>query len=451
MAIKILRAKGPYFWLNSILVAIATFFTLPLFGHVSTLPFIYNYSFNYLGFLIAYTVPIILFSWAILTLDRSINRKLFFASGFIIFALEISVRILFADGSGGQNKFRKPVPYRMHSGLPNATYKIDSPGAHDEETIEDTLNALGFRGKLPPKNKMGEYRIIILGGSTVLNRQSTVEKSMAGKLEKHFRDDGFHQVKVYNWGVIAYVSGQELSLMLNEVTDYQPDLVIVYDGANDVQHRWSYDPRPGYPYNFLVYEEGMARMNNNIDVGDVIWGTLHSSKLLSLVFKRSLVFQILDYQRLREQVAYQTVEWEKAIVASYINNINKMCSVAHGFGFKIAVFLQPVVQFKAPLSEEEIMVSGNEPFQGFVRRLYDGISEEILVLKKRHEADSECGYYDFHEILSNRPEKIFKDYVHVTDSGRAIIVDQIYSELIDFLGSDLASVRSQGAKVPTVH
>ena len=365
-----------------------------------------------------------------------INRYIFFTTAFLILSLEISVRVIFEDGLGKQNTFRLPVPYRMHAGLPHAVYEFETLDAVDRVNAIDTLNVLGFRGRLPPHLKGGEYRIIMLGGSTVLNKLSTVDSSLPGQLEKHFRDDGFERVRVYNWGGIAYVSGQELSLLLNEVTNYDPDLVLVYDGANDICHRWWYDPRPGYPYNFLVYEEGMSRMGR-MSAGDIALAVLQKSRLLGILFPQSMIRQILGYEGLREKAGYGTAEWERAIVASYIGNIEKMCSLAHGFEFKLMVFLQPVIHLKRSLTEAERRMTKGEPFTNYTRRMYASVSEEFLRLNGRHEADALCRYVDFHLIFSDRPERTYDDYVHITDSSRAYIAEHMYSEVIEFLGDDL--------------
>ena len=43
----------------------------------------------------------------------------------------------------------------------------------------------------------------------------------------------------------------------------KPDLVIAYDGGNDLIQPWAYDPRPGYPFNFLTEEEAMSTLANS--------------------------------------------------------------------------------------------------------------------------------------------------------------------------------------------
>src|SRR5437899_12585594 len=119
-------------------------------------------------------------------------------------------------------------------------------------------HALVFRVTVPPPQKGNEYRIIVLGGSTAF-AGFPLSNSIAGQLESLFHQDGIETVRVYNWGVPGYISGQELSLLAHKVLD--PDLVIAYDGANDAFLPYFADPRPYYPFVFIEYEDRISELN----------------------------------------------------------------------------------------------------------------------------------------------------------------------------------------------
>ena len=105
LILRFFRAKGGYFWLNALWGALAVYLTLPLFGHVSTVPLLYHYSLKYLVYLLVHVLLITLFLAAIVAFDRRINRYIFFTTAFLILSLEISVRVIFEDGLGKQNTF----------------------------------------------------------------------------------------------------------------------------------------------------------------------------------------------------------------------------------------------------------------------------------------------------------------------------------------------------------
>ncbi len=46
----------------------------------------------------------------------------------------------------------------------------------------------------------------------------------------------------------------ELARLVFEALAYQPDLIVSYSGANDIILPLSADPRPGYPFNFMIRE-----------------------------------------------------------------------------------------------------------------------------------------------------------------------------------------------------
>lgn len=135
---------------------------------------------------------------------------------------------------------RKPEPYTMFKGKRNS--KI---------LPEESLNELGYRGSAPSATKgINEYRIIILGGSTVF----AGEPPITTLLQQQFEANGLSNIRIYNFGVVSSVSSQELARILFETVDLKPDLIAMYNGANDIWQNHLYDPRPGYPFNFIAYE-----------------------------------------------------------------------------------------------------------------------------------------------------------------------------------------------------
>lgn len=78
------------------------------------------------------------------------------------------------------------------------------------------LNDLGLRinGTFERAKKPGEFRVFVLGASTVFNG-APLANSIPGRLEALCHDSGLDSVAVYNCGVVSYVSGQELALLLH--------------------------------------------------------------------------------------------------------------------------------------------------------------------------------------------------------------------------------------------
>ena len=153
------------------------------------------------------------------------------------------------------------------------------------------------------------------------------------------------------------------------------------------------------------------------------------SKLVTTLFQRSLAAQIADLDSLRGEVGYLSPAWEQAVASAYLSNLSKMCAVAEGFHFKLAVFLQPMVFFKNPLTSKEGSLLGSEGFQQYVRDTYQGIRRRSEELNWDHKGDGRCYFWDISDIFSNYEAEVFWDFIHVDNAGNEFVTRQIYSRL----------------------
>jgi lysophospholipase L1-like esterase len=96
-------------------------------------------------------------------------------------------------------------------------------------------NALGYRGaEVAIPKPEGTYRIVALGGSTTygftgsnITYPSALEETLRGRLPEM-------RIEVVNAGVASYTSFNTFSTFAYRVLELQPDLVIIYDNANDI-------------------------------------------------------------------------------------------------------------------------------------------------------------------------------------------------------------------------
>lgn len=99
---------------------------------------------------------------------------------------------------------------------------------------------LGYRGAdFPIKKQQGEFRIITLGGSTTYSsRVSANEYTYPVQLETILKNE-FHckNIRVINGGMKGYTSHENLINLQFRALDLSPDLVIIYQGTNDVHTR----------------------------------------------------------------------------------------------------------------------------------------------------------------------------------------------------------------------
>jgi lysophospholipase L1-like esterase len=99
---------------------------------------------------------------------------------------------------------------------------------------------LGYRNEeFTLEKPSGTFRIVTLGGSSTYDvRIEDNAKTFAAQLEKRLKDEyGYKQVQVINAGVPGYNSWEILVNLEFRVIDLDPDLVIIYEGTNDVHAR----------------------------------------------------------------------------------------------------------------------------------------------------------------------------------------------------------------------
>jgi len=279
-------------------------------------------------------------------------------------------------------------------------------------------NENGYRGKYPASTKYpGEYRIIMVGGSAVWEG----EPSIPQLLEKTFHENKKTNVSVYNFGVVGANSQMEFVTLTSEIISLNPDIIIFYDGANDVTHPLQYDPRPGYPFNFLVYE------NNPFLMRTYPFFTLmaYKSNLIRLLARNYFARHISKIDELRKQSGYGTEQWRNKIASVYADHINKASIIANSFDARCFVFFQPMVYFKNTLSANE---------SNFVRN-HDPEKKHTLIVHKKIRnyiqlpVGSKFIFRDLSGLFKNDSTEIFRDNVHTLQESKEKIAKEIYSTL----------------------
>lgn len=98
------------------------------------------------------------------------------------------------------------------------------------------INDWGFRGEPIEKQKReGTFRIFVFGGSTVFCESVSFEETHCRILERELRARYPHQkIEVQNLGAEWHSSQHSVMKLLFTAAEFQPDLVIIYHGINDM-------------------------------------------------------------------------------------------------------------------------------------------------------------------------------------------------------------------------
>jgi len=99
------------------------------------------------------------------------------------------------------------------------------------------INSYGFRGPEITMEKPDDvYRIFVVGGSTTFNvRAPSDEHTIPGYLDYELNNLQTQKIiQVINAGIPGMNSNGELLLIKNKIVNFEPDLIIIYDGNNDL-------------------------------------------------------------------------------------------------------------------------------------------------------------------------------------------------------------------------
>ncbi len=269
------------------------------------------------------------------------------------------------------------------------------------------INDLGYKGDLPPRPKpKDEFRIIVLGGSTVFGWSPEIEtaegfKDIVALSEQYLHELGHTQVQVYNFGVTSTVALQELVRVIVDAVEYEPDLIISYGSGNDFINDLK---RIGYPHRFFIYETNPL-WNKKHEEYPWLQLTAFGSRFARLFLKDYFADYFLNY---RENYYYK--DDSNPIfsdqVANYTRAIQKMHIVSKAFGSEFLAVIQPLriySQGEGPHHEDHVIDEQQKAIE-----ILESLPEKINVIDLRYN-------------LADQPLECWMDPIHLTFEGEKYI------------------------------
>jgi hypothetical protein len=310
-------------------------------------------------------------------------------------------------------------------------------------TNEDGLRvqAPGYRIARP--HPPGQLRIAVLGSSAV-QLGSTWEDTLPGSLRAVMRKAlPGRDVEVINGGIVSAVSRQSVAQLVFTVAPYQPDVVILYDGYNDLYLPITYESRPNFPYNFQTMEDAWNAWRDN-----------REGSLWSVLVSRSYVFGLLSHSlsqaapgantaaqaaegfymganALRPQQAIDNPALVREHVAAYLANWRTVIALAAAWHYQPVLVLQPTAGLDRAWASAYIA-------RGFGMRREDAdrwVDAFVLFYKEADRQVRALGAeYPGVRIVSMAglylpAQSHFWDLVHVYDEVNTDIATRIYQEI----------------------
>ena len=232
------------------------------------------------------------------------------------------------------------------------------------------INSHGFRGPEISENKPSDtYRIFIVGGSTTYGSGVNDANTIPSLLQKKLDEKNYDQtIEVINAGFSGGTSMVEIKLIKEKILKFAPDLIIVYDGFNDVKRYYA----------------------ENINPEDSKFSQTESSP----------------------------TNWK--------SNWIELCKFGEAHNFKTIVTLQPFLGAgnKLLTDNEHAMMKGYD-FSTILANGYVDFTDQL------DEINQNCAAaYDLRYVFDMYLGSLYWDYVHVSNSGNEIVA-KIFYEIVN--------------------
>ena len=286
-----------------------------------------------------------------------------------------------------ENEFLNAIEFLINNGIINIEKEF-SIELQLEEFFEKTvlytptdklnaeINSQGLRGsEFEIKKPNDTYRIIAVGGSTTFGSGVEEDFTWPTILQKSLNDlQPSKRIEVINAGIGAATSLPNSILIKDRLTGFSPDLVIIYEGGNDI-----------------------ACMLDEYHNSDTNWTNETISK--------------------RCGEGYESINYPDYLAERY----SKTCELGNRNDFDVVVILQPLVNLEGKiLTFHELDSYFDRSNQRIMLEDYKLMKNAVL------EKTKGCkNIVDFTEIFHDFDIPLFTDYIHVANLGNTIIAENI--------------------------
>jgi hypothetical protein len=296
-----------------------------------------------------------------------------------------------------------------------------------------TIGADGLRATWKPPafgtepSSREPFKILMLGGSSLWGFGARDDQTIPSLIARALHVRG-RRVELKNLSEIGYVSTQEVVALVREIqAGYRPDVVVFYDGVNDVTS---------------AFLEGEAALTTNEVNRRVEFNLLQSPGRLAATLCGKLIKDSGSYrfaQMARRRLGGETGPSHPApkdkpldqladdVVRRFEANVALAESLGRSFGFRPLFFWQPTVFTKPALvaveQKEAMQFAWSEPF---FRTVYDRIRSSVQLR-------ANPAFRDLSAIFTDWNGLAFIDYCHTTESANA----RIAADMADLMNKEL--------------
>tara|TARA_B100000214_G_scaffold371707_1_gene348573 strand:- start:214 stop:1356 length:1143 start_codon:yes stop_codon:yes gene_type:complete len=330
---------------------------------------------------------------------------------------------------------------KYHISSNEGLYGIDS-------NIIFTTNNFGFRGdNLTEEKNISEYRIFLIGGSTIENLYIDDLKSVEKRLQKKLQSviDTSMQIKVLNAGKSGDISTDHLSMIAHRINHLKPNLIVLLCGINDFRRSINnYDylhmPKKESAHISKMFKKVLTRysqitrrvliLKNNINIDN------HIEKITFITRHKQLFKNNQKKEEIRFTKQYSTKYYE--------NNLKSIVGLCKINNISLILLTQPTT-WNSKQSDEinkcHWMTYAENNKRYFTVDLQNGM-KKFNDITKKISYENNVILLDLDKIIPPT-EKYFFDDCHFNNEG-VILTSELLSKII--IKNNLIQIRKNFQK-----
>jgi lysophospholipase L1-like esterase len=278
-------------------------------------------------------------------------------------------------------------------------------------------------------------KIFMFGGSAMWGYVARDDFTIPSVVSRVLSETTDACVQVTNFGETGYVITQEvIALMRLLEKGERPDIVIFYDGVNDV---------------FSAFQNGVAGLPQN-EINRIREFNILSAKTMTLIetfvpilIKRTQIYRTLSaiaaggkesveggwaMGKTGSKIESATAERLAGKVAgNYAANLQVVEALAEKYGFVALFYWQPTVFGKDKLTPYEVgIVNRMAALRGPFLHVSNAVAESPDVSRRP-------SFHDLSQIFAGTDRPVFIDFCHVSEKGNEIVGRRIAADVLSVL------------------
>lgn len=291
------------------------------------------------------------------------------------------------------------------------------------------INAQGERATAYNSTDDEALEIWVAGGSTVWGAGVADQKTIPSQLSLTMNSAYGIPTRVRNIGEVAYNSSQDLEAMLNTFRrGNQPDVVVFYNGANDLAFQLQFPNAVAPHTNFT----GTGDIFEKRGVGAAVANRIRNLNTAKMIFAiqvrlgRSVDSSTPDAAPEDIEEVSKSVGLSAADIWAF--NQSAVDSLGDKYSFTTLAVFQPWLAYPANAhGQEELDMLPGDTAKLAAIVMRDRIAE------LRASDNANFRYIDYSEVLAGGTDQYFFDAVHLGERGNANIGERLAFEVISSL------------------